>query len=79
MLISGIEDILLLFALFETTLAIGTVELSLGITLELFFSHLILICLMFFGRVGGLMLIFAAISEKGINVSKYPQGKITVG
>jgi trk system potassium uptake protein TrkH len=34
---------------------------------------------MFFGRVGGLTLIFATISEKKSNGSKYPQEKITVG
>lgn len=80
MLISGIEEIPLLSALFETASAIGTVGLSLGITPELgTISHLILISLMFFGRVGGLTLIYAALSEKGINDSKYPQEKITVG
>ena len=42
-------------------------------------SHIILICLMFFGRVGGLTLIFATVSEKKPNGSKYPQEKITVG
>ena len=80
MMISGIEDIPLITALFETASAIGTVGLSLGITPELgIISHMILIFLMFFGRVGGLTLIFAAISEKTSNGSKYPQEKITVG
>ena len=66
--------------LFETASAIGTVGLSLGITPDLgLVSHIILICLMFFGRVGGLTLIFATISEKKPNGSKYPQEKITVG
>lgn len=64
MMISGIEEIPLITALFETASAIGTVGLSLGITPALgIASHMILICLMFFGRVGGLTLIFAAISE----------------
>ena len=67
-------------ALFETASAIGTVGLSLGITPDLgIVSHIILICLMFFGRVGGLTLIFATVSEKKPNGSKYPQEKITVG
>lgn len=80
MMISGIENIPLITALFETASAIGTVGLSLGITPELgIISHMILIFLMFFGRVGGLTLIFAAISEKTSNGSKYPQEKITVG
>ena len=52
----------LMTALFETASAIGTVGLSLGITPDLgLVSHIILICLMFFfGRVGGLTLIFFA-------------------
>ena len=80
MIISRIENIPIITALFETASAIGTVGLSLGITPELgIVSHMILICLMFFGRVGGLTLIFAAISEKTSNGSKYPQEKITVG
>ena len=80
MVISSTEDIPLMTALFETASAIGTVGLSLGITPELgIVSHIILICLMFFGRVGGLTLIFATISEKKPNGSKYPQEKITVG
>jgi len=35
--------------------------------------------LMFFGRVGGLTLIFAAVSGTSRNLSKLPQEKITVG
>lgn len=80
MIISYIENIPLISALFETASAIGTVGLSLGITPELgLVSRLILIILMFYGRVGGLTLIFAALSEKRANGSKYPQEKITVG
>lgn len=80
MMISSIENIPLITALFETASAIGTVGLSLGITPELgIISHMILIFLMFFGRIGGLTLIFATISEKTSNGSKYPQEKITVG
>ncbi len=80
MAISGIEKIPLVTALFETASAIGTVGLSLGITPELgIVSHMILICLMFLGRVGGLTLVFAAVSEKASNGSKYLQEKITVG
>ena len=80
MVISRTEDIPLMTALFETASAIGTVGLSLGITPDLgIVSHIILISLMFFGRVGGLTLIFATVSEKKPNGSKYPQEKITVG
>jgi len=38
-----------------------------------------LIILMFFGRVGGLTLIFAAVSGMNNRLSKLPQEKITVG
>ena len=80
MIISSVERIPLIAALFETASAIGTVGLSLGITPELgALSHFILICLMFLGRVGGLTLVFAALSERKPSSSKYPQEKITVG
>lgn len=80
MIISHIENVSLLSALFETASAIGTVGLSLGLTPQLgIVSRLILIVLMFFGRVGGLTLIFAAINRTGNTISKYPQGKIVVG
>ena len=80
MIISRLENIPLLPSLFETASAIGTVGLSLGITSQLgIVSQFILIILMFFGRVGGLTLIFAAMKGTGTNVTKYPQEKITVG
>lgn len=80
MVISSLEDIPLLSALFETSSAIGTVGLSLGITPTLGrVSQAILIGLMFFGRVGGLTLIFAALSERKITNARLPQEKITVG
>ena len=80
MVISSVEHIPLLPALFETASAIGTVGLSLGITPGLgLISQMILILLMFFGRVGGLTLIFAALSVSKTSCAKYPQEKITVG
>lgn len=80
MIICRIESIPLMAALFETSSAIGTVGLSLGITPELgMMSRVILTILMFLGRVGGLTLIFAALSEKYTHDSKYPQEKIMVG
>lgn len=78
--ISTAEKIPFLKCLFETSSAIGTVGLTLGITPELgLFSQLILILLMFCGRVGGLTLIYAAISNTKKNMSKYPLEHITVG
>ena len=80
MIISRVENVPVLSALFETASAIGTVGLSLGITPSLsIISQMILILLMFFGRVGGLTLIFAAFSKSNSGYSKYPQEKLTVG
>ena len=80
LLISRVEGLPLLSCLYETASAIGTVGLSLGITPELSaLSHCVLIALMFFGRVGGLTLIFAALSGFHGNVSRLPQERITVG
>lgn len=80
MIISRIENIPLLTCLFETASAIGTVGLTLGITTQIgIISRFILILLMFFGRVGGLTLVFAATKALITNENKYPQEKITVG
>lgn len=65
--------------LFETASAIGTVGLSTGITTSLSaFSRVIIILLMYIGRVGGLTVIFAAAKSSSVN-SKLPLEKITVG
>ena len=80
LIISGVENLPIMSCLYESASAIGTVGLTLGITQGLgTVSRIILIGLMFFGRVGGLTLIFAAVSNKNHNVSKKPQEKITVG
>ena len=80
LVISKVENLPILTCLFETASAIGTVGLSLGITPQLnWISHLILIGLMFFGRVGGLTLIFAALSNFQGNSARLPQERITVG
>lgn len=80
MIISRVENIPLLTCLFETASAIGTVGLTLGITTQIgIISRFILILLMFFGRVGGLTLVFAATKALVSNENKYPQEKITVG
>ena len=80
LIISIAEGLPMLTCLFEAASAIGTVGLSLGITASLgTLSRLILILLMFFGRVGGLTLIFAALAGTRRNVSRLPLEKITVG
>lgn len=78
--ISRIEGLPVLACLFESASAIGTVGLSLGITPQLHAaSHLILVVLMFLGRVGGLTLIFAALSHPQSSSARLPQERITVG
>ncbi len=78
--ISAADHLPLGICLFETVSAIGTVGLSLGVTPSLsIFSHLILILLMFFGRVGGLTLIYAAVSIRSADVAQRPVEKIVVG
>ena len=80
LIISVSEGLPMITCLFETASAVGTVGLSLGITPELnLLSRVVLILLMFFGRVGGLTLIFAALSGVKKKVSKLPKEKITVG
>ena len=80
MIISRVEGLPILTCLFETASAIGTVGLTLGITPGLhLISKLILICLMFLGRVGGLTLIFATLSATKNTLSRLPLEKITVG
>lgn len=80
LVISIMEGLPMLTCLFEAASAVGTVGLSLGITPGLGqLSRLILILLMFFGRVGGLTLIFAALSGTQKQAARLPQEKITVG
>lgn len=81
LIISRIENLPLLTCLFETGSAVGTVGLSLGATPGLgSVSKMILILLMYFGRVGGLTVMFATMSINKRNIeSKFPQEKITVG
>ena len=79
-LISRLEGLPLLSCLFETASAVGTVGLTLGITTTLSAaSKIILMFLMFFGRVGGLTLIYAAVSSNENVKVKLPLEKISVG
>ena len=79
MIISSVENLPLLTCLFESTSAIATVGLTLGITPSLsIISKCILIALMYLGRIGGLTVIYAALSDKK-QFGKLPQDKITVG
>ena len=78
--ISVYEDLPLSSCLYEAASAVGTVGLTLGITPQLHIpSQMVLIALMYLGRVGGLTLIYAAVSSKKIGNAKLPQERITIG
>lgn len=78
--ISAYENLPLSSCLYETASALGTVGLTLGITPQLHVpSQLILILLMYLGRVGSLTLMYAALSGKKAVNSKLPLEKITIG
>lgn len=79
-IISRVEDLPLLTCLFETGSAVGTVGLTLGITSGLSpLSRVILMMLMFLGRVGGLTMIYAALPSAENRNSRLPLEKISVG
>ena len=74
------EGLPLLDCLYEAASAVGTVGLTLGITPDLHvFSQIVLIILMYLGRVGSLTLIYAVFSGRNKRNAKLPLEKITVG
>ena len=78
--ISAYENLSLSTCLYETASAVGTVGLTLGITPQLHItSQMVLITLMYLGRVGGLTLIYAAFSGKKATGAKMPKEKIMIG
>ena len=80
MAVSRIEGVGYLKALFETASAVATVGLSMGITPSLTIaSKIILIVIMYIGRVGGLTLVFAAITRRSTVNKQYPADNIAVG
>ena len=79
-LICCIDDLPLLTAMFESASAVGTVGLTLGTTPELSTaSQLILILQMYFGRVGGLTMIYAMTVKYTSTLWKYPEERVFVG
>lgn len=79
-LICAIDQVPLMDALFEAASAIGTVGLSLGGTARFSMaSRMILVFLMYVGRVGGLTLVYAVLAGNGASASQFPQEHITVG
>lgn len=80
LIVSEIENIPVLPAMFECASALGTVGLTTGITTGLgVISKLVLIFFMYFGRVGGLTLTYAMVSLTKKEISKQPAEKLTVG
>lgn len=66
--------------LYESASAVGTVGLTLGITPHLHVaSQMILVALMYLGRVGGLTLIYAVFSSRNKGTARFPIENITVG
>lgn len=79
MIICLVEGLPLLTCMYETASAVATVGLSLGITPGLTgFSKCLLIAMMYIGRVGGLTLIYAAVSGPA-RPGKLPLENLTVG
>lgn len=79
-IISAIEELPLLTALFETVSAMATVGLSFGVTPTVgMFTKFLLAFLMLCGRVGSITMIMAFSSDKHVITSSYPLEKIQVG
>ncbi len=79
-IISYVDKIPVLTCLFETSSAIGTVGLTMGITPTLsIVSKSILVVLMFLGRVGGLTFVFATVSGQQRDTGMLPEENITIG
>lgn len=78
--ISVYEGLPLSSCLFETASAVATVGLTLGLTPHLhLLSQLVLILLMYMGRVGGLTLIYATFTHHRHVLARLPEEPITVG
>lgn len=80
MVISAAEGLPFTTCVFETASAVGTVGLTLGITPSLGFeSQMILILLMYLGRVGGMTMLLSAANPKERIPSQYPHENLIVG
>ena len=80
MLVSNIEGLPVLPSMFECASALGTVGLTTGITTGLSaFSRILLICFMFFGRIGGLTLGYALASSVRQNTGRLPAENVSLG
>lgn len=80
LLISAIESCSLEEVLFETVSALGTVGLSLGLSATGgVFTKIVLIFLMYSGRLGALTLFSLFIADRNDNIIDEPKGKLLVG
>lgn len=78
--VSAVEGIPMLTALFETVSAMATVGLSFGVTPTVcMFTKLLLAFLMLCGRVGSITMLLAFSSEKRVTNSRLPLDKVQVG
>lgn len=79
-LLCAAENVSLQESAVEVFSAVGTVGLSMGLTPGIgVFSRILLSVLMYFGRVGGLSLVFALAGEENTAPIAYPVEKISVG
>lgn len=80
-LISVVDGVPYLAAAYETASALGTVGLTTGITATLStFSHLLLVAMMYLGRVGVLSLSVAFLSQGGRQSRiSYPESDVMIG
>ncbi|SKC00962.1 trk system potassium uptake protein TrkH [Lachnospiraceae bacterium] len=79
-IISAADHVSLGRSFFETSSAIGTVGLTLGVTPKLgMVSRTVLVILMYLGRVGPLTLVYASHASRVQNISKMPVENINVG
>ena len=80
LVISSFEDFAIWDILFEVVSALGTVGLSIGISGNaMIITKIVLIILMFAGRIGALTLFDVLIKSHQDLVLKKPEGKIMVG
>ncbi len=80
MVLSTTESYPFLGILFEATSAFGTTGMSMGLTSQLTpFGKVIILLLMFIGRLGPVTLAFTLTSRQEKELFRYPEGKITIG
>lgn len=80
MLLTTTEGKPFLMILFEVTSAFGTVGLTMGLTTHLtIFGKVMIMLMMFLGRLGPLTLAYALGPKPEKELYRYPEGKITIG